>query len=133
MSTITTGLSSTNAFVVTADTTGTLALTPASGIVDSSGATGALVLASGTTAQRPSVPAAGSIRYNSSISSVEAYYSGAWNGINGGAIDGIFLPTVATLTSTFTSTSGTNYLSTGPITQSAGVVTINSGSLWKVV
>ena len=133
MSIISTGLSSTNAFVVTSDTTGTLALTPASGLVDASGATGALVLASGTTAQRPSVPVAGSIRYNSSISSVEAYYSGAWNGINGGAISGIFLPTVATLTSSFTSTSGTNYLSTGPITQSAGVVTIISGSLWKGV
>ena len=133
MSVITTGYSSTNAFVVTADTTGSLSLTPASGIIDSSGATGALVLASGTTAQRPSVPVAGSIRYNSSLSSIEAYYSGAWNGINGGAINGIFLPTIASLTSSFTSTSGTNYLSTGPITQTAGVVTINSGSLWKVV
>lgn len=133
MSTISTGLSSTNAFVVTSDTTGTLALTPASGIVDASGATGAVVLATGTTGQRPGSPVAGSLRYNSSLSSLEAYYSGAWNGINGGAIDGVFLPTVATLTSTFTSTSGINYLSTGPITQTAGVVTINSGSLWKVV
>jgi hypothetical protein len=42
------------------------------------GATGAAILPSGTTAQRPASPANGFIRYNTDISDFESYIGGAW-------------------------------------------------------
>jgi hypothetical protein len=64
---------------------------------------------------------------------VEAYTAGAWNAVSGGTIDGVFMQNINTITANFTSVSGTNYLSAGKITQTSGVVTINSGSAWQVI
>lgn len=46
--------------------------------------TGAIVLNVGNTAQRPSSPANGAIRYNTETSSFEGYTAGAWGSIGGG-------------------------------------------------
>ena len=54
-------------------------LTPQSGIVDASGATGALAVPIGTTAQRPGTPVVGMQRWNTSFGTSEVY-TGATNG-----------------------------------------------------
>ena len=48
--------------------------------------TGSLTLPSGTTAQRPTVPVNGMIRYNTSGPCVEGYINGAWRLISGTAL-----------------------------------------------
>jgi hypothetical protein len=40
--------------------------------------TGAITVPVGTTAQRPSSPTVGSMRYNTTTSNLEVYISGAW-------------------------------------------------------
>ena len=52
----------------------------ASGTLDNSGNTGAMKMASGTTAQRPGTPSAGMTRYNSTLNRVEVYANGDWYG-----------------------------------------------------
>ena len=44
----------------------------------SSSATGAIQLPSGTTAQRPSSPVNGMIRYSTTSGTIEAYIGGSW-------------------------------------------------------
>ena len=56
--------------------TGNVYISAAGGIVDSSNATGGLVLPTGTTAQRPASAANGTIRWNTSNSVMEIYVSG---------------------------------------------------------
>jgi hypothetical protein len=41
---------------------------------------------SGTTAQRPAIPAAGMIRYNTTTSQLEIYRNSAWGGLGGSAV-----------------------------------------------
>lgn len=48
-------------------------------------ATDAIILPSGTTAQEPSSPVAGMIRYNTSTPGIEAYYNTAWNTLGTGS------------------------------------------------
>jgi len=57
--------------------------TPTAGTVTSLTTFGFLQVPSGTTAQRPYVPAVGMIRYNSTQSSFEGYASGAWSSLGG--------------------------------------------------
>jgi hypothetical protein len=67
------GTTSGTALNVTADTSGNLALTADSGVIDASSTTGALNIPVGTTAQRPSTLVAGALRFNSTTSVVEVY------------------------------------------------------------
>ncbi|MBI2235272.1 MAG: hypothetical protein HYU57_09895, partial [Micavibrio aeruginosavorus] len=53
----------------------------ARGVLDLGAATDALVMPSGTTAQRPGTPANGMIRYNNSNGKFEGYQAGAWQDI----------------------------------------------------
>jgi len=133
MSTIRTGNSTTTAVVLTGDTTGVMTLQADSGEINAASTTGAFYLPTGTIAQRPASPAAGGLRYNSNSAVVEAYTAGAWNAVSGGTINGVFMQNINTITSNFTSSNGTNYLSTGKVTQTGGNVVINSGSTWKVI
>jgi hypothetical protein len=80
MSTIRAGTTTTTALQTTGDTTGNITLTADSGLVTAD-ATGAMQIAKGTTAQRPSSPTTGQIRYNTSLSQYEA-----WDGTNWSAI-----------------------------------------------
>ena len=56
----------------------TVAVTPAAVSDQTNTSTGAFGLPSGTTAQRPSSPANGYMRYNTTTSSIEAYIGGNW-------------------------------------------------------
>ena len=101
------------------------------------GGTGSITLPSGTTAQRPSSPVNGMIRYNTTTSSFEGYGS-AWGAIGGGATgggtDAWALEHDNTITADYTVGTGKNVISAGPITINSGVtVTLPSGSNWSIV
>lgn len=78
--------------------------------------TGGVVLTSGTTAQRPAAPFAGTARYNSTLGTSEFYQGGSWVSFLGGSVT-----SVAVAGSTGISTSG------GPITTS-GTITLTLGA-----
>ena len=99
--------------------------------------TGYLDLPVGTTAQRPATPAAGMIRYNTSLNQFEGYGTD-WGTIGGGAkgsnADQVFFENDQTVTTSYTITSGKNAITAGPVTIANGVVvTIPSGSVWSIV
>ena len=101
-------------------------------------ATDAIKIASGTTAQRPGSPAAGQLRYNTTLGKFEGYNGTAWSSVGGGAtgggVDEIFVQNGQTVTTAYTITTNYNAMSTGPITINSGIdVTIPSGSNWVVL
>ena len=67
--------------VYTADTSGTLELQATSGLVTASNNTGAFGVPVGTTAQRPSTPAAGMTRYNTTTNVLEIYNGTSWTAV----------------------------------------------------
>ena len=67
------GTTSGTAINVSGDTTGTLALTADSGVIDASSTTGALTVPTGTTAQRPATAVVGMTRFNTSLAAYEVY------------------------------------------------------------
>ena len=100
-------------------------------------ATGSSNLSVGTTAQRDGSPAAGMIRYNSTLGQFEGYGS-AWGAIGGGATgggsDGWALEHDNTITTSYTISTGKNVISAGPLTVNSGAtVTVPSGSNWVIV
>lgn len=98
--TVTTGL------VFSSDTTGNLVLTSTGGYLNLGAVTGGLVLPTGNSSQRPSTVANGTLRYNTTTSSVEGYVAGAWGAI-GGAGGGITWANVQT--GNFTAAVGNAY------------------------
>jgi hypothetical protein len=102
-------------------------------------ATGALRLPVGTTAQRPSSPATGDIRFSSTDTAAEIYNGTAWGAIGGGGATGGGSDQWAvehdnTITASYTISSGKNVISAGPLTVNSGVVvTVPSGSNWVIV
>ena len=107
-----------------------------SGNVGSS-ATGYLQIPNGTTAQRPGSPAAGMMRWNSSLSRFEGYGT-AWGAIGGGSTgggsDSVFYENDQTVNNDYTLTSGKNAMSAGPITIASGItVTVPVDSNWSIV
>jgi hypothetical protein len=100
-------------------------------------ATGSSNLSVGTTAQRDSSPAAGMIRYNSTLSQFEGYGS-AWGSIGGGATGGgsdtWAVEHDNTITTSYTIGAGKNVISAGPLTVNSGAtITVPSGSNWVIV
>ena len=101
--------------------------------------TGALRLPVGTTAQRPSSPATGDIRFSSTDTAAEIYNGTAWGAIGGGGATGGGGDQWAvehdnTITASYTISSGKNVISAGPLTVNSGVVvTVPSGSNWVIV
>lgn len=102
-------------------------------------ATGSAELPTGTTAQRDGSPAAGMIRYNSTLSQFEGYGS-AWGaiggagGATGGGSDEWAIEMDNTITTSYTITTGKNVVSAGPLTINSGaIVTVPSGSNWVIV
>jgi len=103
-------------------------------------ATGSAEIPSGTTAQRDVTPAAGYLRFNTTDSSFEGYDGSAWGaiggggGATGGGGDQVFYENGQTITTSYTLTTNTNAMSTGPLTVNSGVsVTVPSGSRWVVL
>lgn len=115
--------------------TGAVTITNTGVLKDS--ATGAAYLPAGTTAQRPGVAAAGYFRYNSSITRFEGYNGSSWGsvgGATGGGTDAVFYENGQTVTTNYTLTTGTNAMSTGPISINSGVtVTIPADQNWVVL
>jgi len=66
---------------------GDLDITPSSGLTDFSASTEALHIPTGTTAQRPSSPAAGYIRFNTTTNNLESYDGSQWITQSGGSGD----------------------------------------------
>lgn len=69
----------TNALTLQTSTTNGLAVDTAQNVTCSS--TGALRVPSGTTAQRPSSPVNGMLRYNTTIPQLEIYLGGTWTAL----------------------------------------------------
>ena len=85
-STISAGTTSGTALNMSADTTGNLALTAVSGVIDASATTGALTVPTGTTAQRPATPVNGMTRLNTTLNQFEIYFTTTgWTIIAAGA------------------------------------------------
>lgn len=100
--------------------------------------TGAAILPPGTTAQRPSVPSEGMLRYNTDLKSFEGYADGVWGTVGGGASGAVqnpvFYENDTNVTGDYTITTGKNAMSAGPITVDTGItVTVPDGSVWTVV
>ena len=100
--------------------------------------TGYVLVAKGTTAQRPSVPVAGEMRYNTDTNQFEGYANGVWGQLGGGATgaggDQVFVENGVTVTASYTLTTGKNAESVGPITINSGkTVSIPSGQRWVIL
>lgn len=94
----------------------------------------ALTLTTGTTAQRPSTPATGMLRYNSSLAQFEGYDGSTWGGIGGAQAGGVIQTNKTEVTVDYTLPLGSNGFSVGPITIDAGItVTVTSGQTWVVI
>jgi hypothetical protein len=61
-----------------ADSSGTLELQATSNIVTMENVSGGVVVAKGTTGQRPGSPVAGTLRYNTTTNRLEIYADNAW-------------------------------------------------------
>ena len=100
--------------------------------------TGFVLVPKGTTAQRPSVPVDGEIRYNTDFGSFEGYSSGSWGNIGGGATGGggdeVFVLNSRVVTTDYTFPTGKSGESVGPVTINSGIsVTIPSDERWVVL
>ena len=101
-------------------------------------ATGSQRLPTGTTGQRDGSPAAGYLRFNSSLNQFEGYNGTAWGavgaGATGGAGNNVFFENDQAVTVDYIITSGKNAMSAGPITINTGItVTVPSGATWTIV
>ena len=100
--------------------------------------TGYVLVPKGTTLQRPAVPVAGEIRYNTDYNTFEGYSNGVWGQLGGGATGGgndqVFVENGVTVTTSYTLTTNKNAESVGPITINATkTVTIPSGQRWVIL
>ena len=122
----------------------TLASPSFTGTVTSAGninmtGTGAIDVAAGTTAERPTA-SNGMFRYNTEDNAFEGYANGAWGaiggggGATGGGSDQIFYENGQTVTTDYELTASTNAMSAGPISINSSVtVTVPSGQVWTIV
>jgi len=104
------------------------------------GANNSVKIPYGTTGQRDGSPDTGFFRYNVTTASAEIYDGSAWGevggggGATGGGNDQVFYENGQTITTSYTITTNTNAMSTGPLTVNSGVsVTVPSGSRWVVL
>jgi len=100
-------------------------------------ATGAAIMPTGTTAERPT-PATGHFRFNSSLSQFEGYNGTAWGAVGGGATGGtgnqVIYENDQVISADYTLTAGKNGMSAGPVTVNAGItLTIPTGATYTVV
>jgi len=100
--------------------------------------TGAAKLNVGTTAQRPTVPVTGDVRYNSDTLKYEGYSNGSWGQLGGGATGGgtdqIFNLNGQTVTTDYTIPTGFNASTVGPLTIASGItVTVPDSSNWVIL
>lgn len=90
--------------------------------------TGYVQMPVGATTDRPSTPADGMLRYNTTLDTFEGFVNGAWGPVGGGAgatgggPDEVFYENDQTVTISYTIPSTKNAMTTGPITLGAGFV-----------
>lgn len=115
--------------VTTSGTSGTITMTVATSVTFTTptinmpngltfNSTGAITLPIGTTANQPSPPVNGMIRYNSTSQTFEGYAGGAWGAIGGGGTSSTIglWQNKQLITATESITSGYSAMSAGPIT-----------------
>ena len=81
-------------------------------------------LQSGGTTDRPASPAAGMLRYNTTLGQFEGYSASGWGsiggtGATGGGLNQVFYQNDQTVTTSYTLSATKNAMSTGPITYGA--------------
>jgi hypothetical protein len=88
-----------------------------------------------TTGTRPSSPVVGTMGWNTTVNSMEAYNGTEWGSVGGGASAGGTIYTNGqTVLSSYSFTANTSGSSTGPIALANGVtVTLPSGSRWVIL
>ena len=97
------------------------------------GATEAIKLPVGTTAQQPTA-ATGMLRFNSTDTSFEGYDGSAWGAIGGSAANEGFTVNINAVAADYTLATNSNASSVGPMTVNTGVtVTIPTGSRWLIL
>jgi len=97
------------------------------------GATDAIKLPVGTTAQQPT-PATGMLRFNSTDTSFEGYDGAEWGAIGGSAANEGFTVNINAVAADYTLATNSNASSVGPMTVNTGVtVTIPTGSRWVIL
>lgn len=109
-----------------------MATTVPNTLVSKDSGTGAAALPAGTTAQRPTTPAAGYARYNTTTAKFEGYTGSTWSSLGGGATgggsDAIFNENSTTMTASYTLTTGKNAMTVGPLNVGSGLtLTVPSG------
>lgn len=109
-----------------------LGLLPGTDIADITGATGSVIIPSGSTAQRDVSPASGYFRLNTTLNRFEGYKSGTWGSVGGGATGGgadeVFVENSQQITTNYIISTGKNAMATGPVTIQTGVtVEVPSG------
>lgn len=102
------------------------------------GSTGFIAIPAGTTAQRPSSPNQGEIRFNTDYNIFEGYYGTEWSQLGGGATGGgndqVFVENSRIVTTNYALPALKSAESVGPITINSGVtVTIPSDQRWVVL
>jgi hypothetical protein len=107
-------------------------------VVEKTSSTGSGKLPVGTTGERDGSPAAGYLRFNSTLSKPEIYNGSAWGSVGGGATgggsDAVFIENDQAVTTNYTIPSTKNAGTFGPITVNSGVtVTVSSGAVWTIV
>ena len=117
---------------------GTLALASSVSVAALSvSGTGAVKVATGSTAQRPT-PVTGQFRFNTDLGKFEGYNGAAWGAVGGGATGGgsdeVFIENGQVVTANYTVPVGRNAMTTGPIDINPGViVTVSAGSRWVII
>jgi hypothetical protein len=98
--------------------------------------TGAVLVPTGTTAQRPTATT-GLFRFNSSLTRFEGYNGASWGtlgGATGGGNDQIFYENGQNVTTNYTIAGTKNAMSAGPITIDSGAtVTVDTGASWVII
>ena len=101
--------------------------------------TGALKLPVGTTAQRPSSPAQGDLRFSSTDTAAEIYNGTAWAAVGGGAgatgggSDQWVVETDQTVTTSYELTAGKHGTTVSPTINSGATITVPSGAILVIL
>jgi hypothetical protein len=100
--------------------------------------TGALKLPVGTTAQRPSSPATGDLRFSSTDTAAEIYNGTAWasvggGGATGGGSDQWVVETDQTVTTSYELGSGKHGTTVSPTINSGATITVPSGAILVIL
>ena len=100
-------------------------------------ATGALRLPVGTTAERPSSPAQGDLRFSSTDTAAEVYNGTAWAAVGGGATgggsDAWVVETDQTVTTSYELGSGKHGTTVSPTINSGATITVPSGAILVIL